>query len=236
MPQFEIRRRGEGGPALFVGVEGPQEAQSVFDLLCGLVERPFALCAFWAKDWNGAFSPWPAPPVFGKQAFAGKADGTLRWLADVCLPAAGSAPQRYIGGYSLAGLFSLWAFYQSGLFDGAASCSGSLWYPAWAEYAQAQTPRAQAKMYLSLGEREPLTRNAVMARVGEATQAQFALAQRQGLRTQFVWHAGGHFQEPDLRLAKGLAWLVEDEGAEGYEEYDSFFKSKKESKKPTLKP
>ncbi len=41
----------------------------------------------------------------------------------------GYAPEfRGIAGYSLAGLFALWAVYQTGLFDRAASVSGSLWF------------------------------------------------------------------------------------------------------------
>lgn len=28
--------------------------------------RNYLFCAYEANDWNNDFSPWPAPPVFGK--------------------------------------------------------------------------------------------------------------------------------------------------------------------------
>lgn len=135
MPTMTIFSQGAGGPDLYFCADHG-EAEQVYALLSQATDAPFRLLAFQVEDWNRDLSPWPAPPVFRDQAFAGEADKTLKWLKDNMDL---SVDRRCIGGYSLAGLFSLWAFYETGLFQGAASCSGSLWFPGWIDYAQAKS-------------------------------------------------------------------------------------------------
>ena len=179
-------------------------------------EQPWTLAVFEAADWNRDFSPWPAPAAFGAADFAGAGGETLDWLLRVCVPyvEADFAGERlrFLGGYSLAGLFSLWAFYESGAFTGAASCSGSLWYPDWEEYARNRCAPAHSRVYLSLGTREEHTRNAVMARVGDATRAQYdRLRADPNLdRCTLAWNPGGHFHDPVGRMAHGFTWLLCD--------------------------
>ena len=43
--------------------------------------QPFLLAAVQVENWNDDLSPWPAPPVWGKQGFGGRAGDTLAWLA-----------------------------------------------------------------------------------------------------------------------------------------------------------
>ncbi|MBR1606090.1 MAG: esterase [Clostridia bacterium] len=205
MPTLTLFSRGTNGPDLYFCADHG-EAEQVCSLLCQGTDQPFRLLAFQVEDWNRDLSPWPAPPVFRDQAFAGEARQTLQWLRQNVDP---SVPRRCIGGYSLAGLFSLWAFYETDLFTGAASCSGSLWFPGWTEYAQSKSAPQGGALYLSLGEKEPKARNPQMARVGVCTEAQYALAQSQGLDTTFRWHPGGHFQDPEARMAAGFLWLLE---------------------------
>ena len=73
--------------------------------------QPFLLAAVQVENWNDDLSPWPAPPVWGKQGFGGRAGDTLAWLEQ----AVPSIRQQYsikedckvvLGGYSLAGLFA----------------------------------------------------------------------------------------------------------------------------------
>ena len=40
----------------------------------------FLLAAVQVENWNDDLSPWPAPPVWGKQGFGGRAGDTLAWL------------------------------------------------------------------------------------------------------------------------------------------------------------
>ncbi len=67
----------------------------------------FRLLAVKVKNWNLDLSPWNAPAVFGKEGFGGGAAETLAAVLDLC---SDGSRQYYVGGYSLAGLFALWAF------------------------------------------------------------------------------------------------------------------------------
>ena len=59
-------------------------------------------------------------------------------------------------------------------------------------------------------EREEKTRNRAMAAVGDCTRAQYALLQSDPAvrASTLVWHPGGHFTDPDRRMAEGVAWIV----------------------------
>ena len=76
-------------------------------------------------------SPWQAPAVFGKDAFGGGASDTLSAMLPLCED---KAKTYYIGGYSLAGLFALWAAYQTDTFKGVAAVSPSVWFPDFENY------------------------------------------------------------------------------------------------------
>lgn len=180
--------------------------------------NPFVLAAFSSDDWNSDFSPWPAPPLFAKEgAFAGNATQTLHWVQTALLPflathnSTAYLPQNTaIAGYSLAGLFALWAFYQGNLFNAAGGCSGSLWYDGWEEYTAQHTPPANSRIYLSLGDKEEKARNPRMARVGDATRHlhKQLLEDANVEETILHWNSGGHFSNEAERLAHCLIWLM----------------------------
>ena len=182
----------------------------------GIVERcgaGFTLAAFEVNDWNADLSPWEAPPVFGKEGFEGRAEETLRFVLDELIPAitGGRDVRIYIGGYSLAGFFALWAIYQTDLFSGAAAVSPSVWFPGWIGYAVARSVRA-GKVYLSLGDREEKTRNPVMKTVGDSIRRQYELMQDDPGCAECIleMNPGNHFRDPDGRTARGFAWLLRD--------------------------
>ena len=206
---LEPHRAGAGGPLVVCPTEGggaelAEVARHVEALAPGAA---FTLAGFDAGDWNAMLTPWPAENPFGGR-FDGRAQETLAWLEEQIHPSEGE--KVYIAGYSLGGLFALWACLQGDLFDGAASCSGSLWYPSMGGWLAGQTPRAGTRYYFSLGEREPRTRNPVLARVGEETaRAQTWLCASLGPgQTLFEWNEGNHFKEPARRTARGIAWLL----------------------------
>ena len=62
----------------------------------------------------------------------------------------------YLGGYSLAGLFSLWACCQSGKFAGIAAASPSVWFPGFLTYLEENEVKSPC-IYLSLGDKEEKT-------------------------------------------------------------------------------
>ena len=132
--------------------------------------QSFCLKAVKVDNWNKDLSPWPAPAVFGRDDFGAGAEETLAYLLTEAVPHKINSPQKvYIGGYSLAGLFALWAGYQTDVFSGIAAASPSIWFPGFTEYMKENELHAHA-VYLSLGDREERTRNPVMARVGDVVR------------------------------------------------------------------
>ena len=84
-----------------------------------------------------------------------------------------------------------------------------MWYPGWIAFAE-KTPLRVPAVYLSLGDREERARNPVMASVGDAVRAQHALLLAAGIRTALEWNPGNHFADSDLRVAKGIAWMLKE--------------------------
>lgn len=121
-----------------------------------------------------------------------------------------AAPRRVLAGYSLAGLCSLYAFYRTDWFDGAACVSGSLWYDGFADYMAARRPiKIPDRVYFSLGLREPKARAARLAAVGHCTEQAARLLAGLGCETVLEWNPGGHFDDPEGRLARGVLWAAE---------------------------
>jgi hypothetical protein len=164
----------------------------------------FRLLTFRVQSWNHDLSPWPAPAVWGKESFGDGAADTLREILKVCTD---RSKTYYIGGYSLAGLFALWAVYQTDAFAGAAAASPSVWFPGFTDWMKERRPECGA-VYLSLGDREERTRNPVMATVGDQIRAAYALLQEQGVDCTLEWNRGNHFRDNDIRTAKAFAWLI----------------------------
>lgn len=99
-------------------------------------------------------------------------------------------------GYSLAGLFALWAAYESDVFSGIICCSGSLWFPDWDHYVRNHVIQSKCSVYLSLGGKEEKAKNKVMAAVGDRTRAQEWLLQEDSMVESVVleWNAEGILQ------------------------------------------
>ena len=181
-----------------------QEVETIKELS----DKSFSLVAFMIKDWNQELTPWGAPPVFGKTPFGDGAEKTLEFITSQLLPEVQeNIPHLILGGYSLAGLFALWAGYQTGKFEGIAAASPSVWYPKWIYYASENKPLAKS-VYLSLGDKEEKAKNPVMAQVGNAIRKHHELLMEQEINTILEWNAGNHFVDSDKRMAKGFAWLL----------------------------
>lgn len=190
-----------------------ETAESLFEEVKTLTDKDFSLAVFDVTDWNAQFSPWSAPPVFGKDAFSGKGNDTLRFLEDDFLPEVKSKfPESvvFLTGYSLAGLFSLWALYESEKFNGAVCCSSSLWFDKWDEYASLHRIKSPGTIYMSLGDHEEKTKNKVMAKVGDRTRIQAKILKEDPNveKLYFEWNEGGHFDKPLKRVAKGIARIL----------------------------
>lgn len=164
----------------------------------------FYLIAFKVNDWNKDLSPWEAPAVFGNESFRGGADDTL---CEVLSELEGKAKRYYIGGYSLAGLFALWAAYQTDVFQGVAAASPSIWFPGFNKYMKDNEIQT-GMVYLSLGDKEEKTRNQVMSTVGDCIREAYGYLSERGIDCALEWNKGNHFKDADLRTAKAFAWVL----------------------------
>jgi predicted alpha/beta superfamily hydrolase len=167
----------------------------------------FQLIAFEVDDWNNDLSPWRAPAVFGDKDFGGCAEETL---AAILSEIQGDPRRCYLGGYSLSGLFSLWAGCRTDAFAGIAAASPSLWYPRFLTYLETN-PMQAGKVYLSLGDREEKTKNQKMATIGNCVRTANRIFQKEGILTTLAWNPGNHFKDAELRTAKAFAWLLNTE-------------------------
>ena len=162
------------------------------------------LAAFVVEDWNKELSPWNAPAVFGKEDFG---DGAGNTLSEILQYSNDTEKNYYLGGYSLAGLFSLWSAYQTDKFSGIAAVSPSVWFPKFIDYMRGHEPQAN-NIYLSLGDKEEKTKNPTMSQVGNAIREGYEILKEKHIKCTFEWNRGNHFKEPELRTAKGFSWLL----------------------------
>lgn len=167
----------------------------------------FYLIAFKVNNWNHDLSPWEAPAVFGGEGFGGGAKETLDEVMKII---AGTEKRYYIGGYSLAGLFALWAAYQTTVFAGVAAASPSIWFPGFVDYMKANEIFTD-QVYLSLGDREEKTRNPVMRTVGKCIRESYGLLAEKGVGCILEWNQGNHFKDAGERTGKAFAWLLGSE-------------------------
>ncbi len=131
-----------------------------------------------------------------------------RETLDRVLETASDAGKRYfIGGYSLAGLFALWAVYQTDVFAGAAAVSPSVWFPGFVDYMK-EKEILTGKVYLSLGDREERTGNPVMRTVGRCIREGYEILEKNGVDSVLEWNKGNHFKDPGKRVGKGFGWLL----------------------------
>ena len=149
----------------------------------------FQLIAVKVDNWNQDLSPWEASAVFGSEGFGDGAGELLQFLLGQCVD---RRKTYYIGGYSLAGLFSLWAAYQTDIFAGVAAVSPSVWFPGFLQYMKEHDMRAKS----------------------DCIREGYNLLKMQKIRTILEWNPGNHFKDAGIRTAKGFAWLIRNQGAE----------------------
>ena len=202
---------------LLLQMTGEHELESMESEVAAIAQSAhhFLFAAIPVKSWNNELSPWEAPAVWGKESFGGNAADTLRFLTEQVIPtlkkqfALPGNVRIILGGYSLAGLFALWASTQTALFSGVAAASPSVWFPGWMEFEQQHPMQAQC-IYLSLGDKEEHTKNAVMAAVGDNIRTLHSRLIERGADCTLEWNSGGHFKNADLRTAKAFRWAMEE--------------------------
>ena len=158
------------------------------------------LVMIYPYDWNYCMTPWKYHDKnMGK---TGGGEEFLSWFISEIYDE--KYQRQYIGGYSLGGLFALFAACEKELFDGVMSVSGSLWYPGALEYFNEKSiGKRIGKIYMSLGDKESLTKNVEREKVGFNTEK---LAEVFGRTKEvfFEYNRGGHFTDINGRITKSI--------------------------------
>ena len=164
-------------------------------------------------DWEKDLTPWGTQEPFFDDKETGAKDTLIRItdeiIGDISSHRQSGAPRYYLAGYSLAGLFALWASYQTDIFDGIAAVSPSVWYPGWMEYIEKKECRSH-NIYLSIGSKEHKTRNQMMAHVRSNITKMHESFLENDYNSFLEINEGNHFKEPHIRMAKGIRWLMEN--------------------------
>lgn len=192
-----------------VDESNPEDYEQIYQKISN--EYQLCMISVSIHDWQGELSPWPAPPIFGKHDFAGNAAKFLaeledfwKWFKDENNI---ESNQVYLGGYSLAGLFALWASSQTNLFTKIAAVSPSVWYFNFVEYMQ-QNPIQTREVYMSLGDKEANAKNKVMTTVKACFDEVIQIVQKQNIPLTYEYNPGNHFQDVELRMKKGIQKLL----------------------------
>ena len=203
-----------GTPIIYLNTFS-DEGQRVYGAAQAAGCPPFTLVAISDLDWNHDMAPWDSPPAIKNAAPCTRgADDYLRLLTEEITPMAekeiaGVPRWRGIAGYSLAGLFALYAIYQTDLFSCVGSMSGSLWFPGMKEYIFSHEPKRWPDcMYFSLGDKESKTRNQVLRNVRQNTEEIHAFYRGKGIDTAFQLNPGNHYNQAVERTVDGLCWLL----------------------------
>lgn len=186
--------------------------ESTQDLIAGInksFSEDYELLQIPISDWDNELTPWPDNTCLKGRSFGGNAGTLLKEIQEKILNKYKNR-RIMLAGYSLAGLFTLWAAYLCEEITDAICCSGSLWYPGWESFMSENTIQRDVNIYLSLGMSEPKSKNPFMRRVGELTEKQYELLQQNPnvKHVTFEWNEGGHFADANERLAKGILWAL----------------------------
>lgn len=187
-------------------VEHPFDvADAARALACNVISVPFA-------NWDDALTPWPAAGLYrSDDDFKGLAGETLGTLKSETLPQVarenGLEPCTWaVAGYSLAGLFSLYAFAEDSCFQAVASMSGSVWYDGWTERLTEKEIPAQGRFaFLSIGTGEKRARERILKGVEDRTRQTAEILETKGCAVEFRTSPGGHFVHIDERVKAGLS-------------------------------
>lgn len=198
-------------PVFYLPVLEEDEGRMVWEGL----DAPCVLACVKCGDWNRELSPWRADRLFVQgEDFGGGGEAFLALLTEALLPGVEErlsfqVTERGLAGYSLAGLFAVYAMYRTDCFQMIGSMSGSLWFDGFVEYAIGRQPASERiSLYLSLGSREHRSKNPRMRSVRECTER---LARHWGERFHVIMETnpGGHFDQPQMRMAKGIRKLLQ---------------------------
>lgn len=180
--------------------------------------RNLITVAISCEQWEKYFTPWIAPSLKNRNPFEGCASDFLETVERIIKPEVDKKfcvyknPEKTIlAGYSLAGLTAIYSAYVVDFSSNFAGVSASLWYPQWCEFCkknELKNPQNKNRFYLSVGDKEHVTKNKLMASVDDCfRETEKILQAKSNTEVFFEFNSGGHFNECEKRLAQGINYL-----------------------------
>ncbi len=206
--------RAPGSPVIYLNTFS-NAVNSVYRNLLALGCPDFSLVAISKLKWDHDMTPWYMGPISKHDTpCTGGADDYLNLLLDEIMPEAekvlpGTPAWRGIAGYSLAGLFAVYALYKTDVFSRAASMSGSFWFEGFPEFVRTHEMKGKPDcIYFSLGDQESSADNPILNVVQHNTEKIESFCRTKGINTTFVLNSGSHYQACNKRTASGIAWIL----------------------------
>lgn len=201
---------GPSAPVIYL-IDSPEHP---FDATTLQQERTATIVTVPVTDWNAALTPWQASGIYrGEPNFGGQGQRTLSELVGTLIPAVeadeGLSPTgRAICGYSLGGLFALYALTHCEAFVACACLSGSVWYEGWVEHlGELPLDLAGHFAYLSIGTKERKAARPILKTVQDRMEQCVGILQQAGCQVEYRTSPGNHMQHVSARLAAGLSAL-----------------------------
>lgn len=174
----------------------------------------FQLVSISDLAWDEVLSPWPEPPVVTPDDnFTGGAKEYSSWLDTILLPYARNelpaVRETIIAGYSMGGLFAVYAPYISKSYDKCICASGSVWFPGFLKFAKS-TPfeRRPQAVYFSLGNKETHSNIEALTTTKNVMLDLEAFYKSEGVLSTFEENSGNHYTDVPARMAKSFAWTI----------------------------
>lgn len=207
-----FKNGNEGVPIVYANMYS-EVGEAVLKQCEKLCCKPFHLVTITNLRWDEDLSPWVHKPVVSKSDhFTGEADQYVRFMEEKIIPLIENEikPQyRAIAGYSMGGLFALYAPYVTDLFSKVVSASGSVWYPKFVSYVQTKDfLKKPEAIYLSLGDLENRTKNLFLSQTENCMKDLCSIYQSKAISTIFELNPGNHYKDTAYRLAKGITWIL----------------------------
>lgn len=170
------------------------------------------------------YTPWPASSLAGHfPDFGGDAETYLGWMENELMPAVedflkesgndvnqGITFESVLLGYSLGGLFSIYASFLSKAFAKIVSISGSFWYPEWDSFIQNHRPvKSDVKYLMIYGNREGFGKKTIQKDAVTRSELTYCFLSQYTEEFPVIIDDGGHHDHLKERLAHAAKWICE---------------------------
>lgn len=109
----------------------------------------------------------------------------------------------------LAGLFALFATSKLEFFTKICCCSASFWYPGFLDYVK-NNEFSFKEAYFSIGDKESKTKNQFLSKAYDSMIEIKEIFENKGKTIIFELNEGGHFNNVEKRMIKGIMYLIND--------------------------